>query len=401
MDRLRTGRGHRGGETLSAGGESQINVFPAAAGWTTAHLGLAGGFAASRRWTMSSRPAFQGSFAVIGCGLIGRKRVAALTRLAARAGAAGTTPLRYTCDLDAGRAADLAKTVPGCVGVTDPAVVFADERVSAVIISTLNASLAPLALAAIRAGKHVLIEKPGALNAAQLRGLQEAARRTGGRVRLGYNHRFHPALQQARTLIDQGALGPLMFLRARYGHGGRKGYDREWRADATQSGGGELIDQGVHLIDLAGWFLGDFPRVDGHAATYFWDMKVDDNAFLSLRTAAGQTAWLHVSCTEWKNLFSLEIYGRDAKIAIDGLGGSYGVERLAFYRMLPEMGPPETTIHEYPRGDESWDLETRAFVEDIQLNREPSPGLAEGIRTLEIVEQIYRRSGFPVSEAGL
>lgn len=331
-------------------------------------------------------------FAVIGCGLIGRKRVLALGK---------NPPLLYTCDLDAARAADLAKLAPGCTAITDSAVALADPRVTAVIVSTLNASLAPIALAAVRAGKHVLVEKPGALNAAQLRTIQSAARATGAKVRLGYNHRFHPALQKARELVDSGALGPLMFLRARYGHGGRKGYDREWRADTKLSGGGELIDQGVHLIDLAGWFLGDFPTVEGHAATYFWDMKVDDNAFLSLRTAANQTAWLHVSCTEWKNLFSLELYGRDAKLALDGLGGSYGLERLAFYKMLPEMGPPETTIWEYPRGDESWALETRTFLEDIRLDREPSPGLAEGIRTLEIVEQIYRRSGFEVSEAGL
>src|SRR5437764_10325665 len=148
-----------------------------------------------------------------------------------------------------------------------------------------------------------------------------------------------------------------MFLRARYGQGGRIGYDKEWRADAKLSGGGELIDQGVHLIDLAQWFLGDFSEVSGHAATYFWEMPVDDNAFLNLRTPAGQTAWLHVSCTEWKNLFSLELYGRNAKLAIDGLGGSYGVERLTLYKMHPEMGPPETTAREYPGGDVSWDRE--------------------------------------------
>lgn len=331
-------------------------------------------------------------FAVIGCGLIGRKRVAALGK---------NPPLLYTCDLDAARAADLAKLAPGCKAVTDYTTVLADARVTAVIVATLNASLAPITLAAVRAGKHVLVEKPGALNAAQLRTIRDAAKQTGSRVRLGYNHRYHPALQKAHELVTSGAMGPLMFLRARYGHGGRKGYDREWRADPALSGGGELIDQGVHLIDLAGWFLGDFPTVEGHAATYFWDMKVDDNAFLSLRTAAGQTAWLHVSCTEWKNLFSLELYGRDAKIAVDGLGGSYGVERLTFYKMLPEMGPPETTAFEYPRGDNSWADETRAFVQDIQQNREPSPGLAEGIRVLEIVEQIYRKSGFEVSEAGL
>jgi len=319
-------------------------------------------------------------FAIIGCGLIGRKRAAALKQ----------ARLLYACDLDAARAAALAGTVPGCQAITDHAVALRDPAVGAVIISTLNAALAPISLAAVRAGKHVLVEKPGALTAAQLREVQAAAARTGARVRLGYNHRFHPALRQARALLDAGAVGPLMFLRGRYGHGGRKGYDREWRADPKLSGGGELIDQGVHLIDLAGWFLGDFATVDGHCATYFWDMPVDDNAFLSLRTAAGQTAWLQVSCTEWKNLFSLEIYGRDAKIAIDGLGGSYGPERLTFYKMLPQMGPPETKVWEYPAGDDSWGLETEAFLDDIRLDREPAPGLREGIRVLETVEMIYQ-----------
>ncbi|MCX6955667.1 MAG: Gfo/Idh/MocA family oxidoreductase [Verrucomicrobia bacterium] len=332
------------------------------------------------------------NFAVIGCGLIGRKRVLALGK---------NPPLLYTCDLDPARAADLARLAPGCTATTDYTVALADPRVHAVIVSTLNASLAPIALAAVRAGKHVLVEKPGALNAAQLRTVLAAAQHTGVRVRLGYNHRYHPALQKARELLESGVLGPLMFLRARYGHGGRKGYDREWRADPALSGGGELIDQGVHLIDLASWFLGDFPTVSGHATTSYWDMKVDDNAFLSLRTATGQTAWLHATCTEWKNLFSLELYGRDAKLSIDGLGGSYGVEKLTYYKMLPEMGPPDITSWEYVRGDDSWALETRAFVDDIRLAREPSPGLREGIRTLEIVEEIYRQSGYPVSMAGL
>ena len=139
----------------------------------------------------------------------------------------------------------------------------------------------------------------------------------------------------------------------------------------------------------------DFAAVDGHAATFYWDMKVDDNAFLSLRTAAGQTAWLHVSCTEWKNMFSLELYGRDGKISVDGLGGSYGTERLTYHRMLPQMGPPETATWEFPGKDGSWAAETAAFVEDIRGARTPSPGLREGIRVLEIVESIYKKSGYP------
>jgi predicted dehydrogenase len=340
---------------------------------------------------MGDKQQNQPGVAIIGCGLIGKKRAQQL----------GSARLLYACDLNAERAADLAKLAPGCRATTHFQDPLADSEVTAVIVSTLNAALAPITLAAVKAGKHVLVEKPGALNASQLRTIQEAAQTAGVGVRIGYNHRFHPALQKARELIDRGDLGPLMFLRGRYGHGGRKGYDREWRADPALAGGGELIDQGVHLIDLAGWYLGGFAQVEGHAITSFWDMQVDDNAFLSLRTAAQQTAWLHVSCTEWKNLFSLEIYGRDAKIAIDGLGGSYGVERLSFYKMLPAMGPPETTIFEYPRGDDSWAIETHLFLEDIRLKREPSPGLREGIRVLEVVEEIYRRSGFPVSTASL
>lgn len=324
-------------------------------------------------------------FAIVGCGLIGKKRAAALC----------SVPLLYACDVDPTRAAALAATKAGCRAIADYREALGDKNVDAVIVSTLNASLAPIAADCARAGKHVLIEKPGGLSAAQLREIQAAAGTSAAKVRLGYNHRFHPAIQKARALIDDGAIGPLMFLRARYGHGGRKGYDREWRADPKLSGGGELIDQGVHLIDLAGWFLGEFPTVEGHATTSFWDMQVDDNAFLSLRTSSGQTAWLHVSCTEWKNLFSLEVYGRDGKLAIDGLGGSYGVERIAFYKMLPQMGPPETTVWEFPAGDDSWRLETEAFIEDISAGREPSPGLREGIRTLEIVAEIYHRSGYP------
>jgi predicted dehydrogenase len=321
--------------------------------------------------------------AIVGCGLIGRKRALAL------AGA----KLTLACDLDQARANAIASLSPGCQAVID----FQDvlrSPVQMVIVATANHVLASLALEAVRAGKHVLIEKPGAIAASELETLSAEAPSHGVQVRIGYNHRYHPALQKAREIVDSGAIGELMFLRGRYGHGGRVGYEKEWRADPKLSGGGELIDQGVHLIDLAQWFLGDFTDVSGHAATYFWQMPVDDNAFLNLRTAKGQTAWLQVSCTEWKNLFSLEIYGRTGKLHLEGLGGSYGVERLAFYQMLPAMGPPDTTIFEYPRGDDSWRIEMAEFLEDIRLGRTPQPGVREGLATLRIVETIYRSSGY-------
>jgi predicted dehydrogenase len=316
--------------------------------------------------------------AIVGCGLIGQKRSRALP--GAR--------VVVCCDPLSDRAESLAKAT-GASCTSDWRDVVGRDDVDIVVVATTNDMLAPVTLAAIEAGKHVLVEKPAARSVAEIAPLLEAAERRSVCVRVGFNHRYHPALLKAREIVDSGAAGELMFLRGRYGHGGRIGYDKEWRADPQIAGGGELIDQGVHLIDLARWFLGDFTNVDGFAKTYYWDMPVDDNAFLLLRTAREQTAFLHVSCTEWKNLFSLEIYGRTGKLQIDGLGGSYGTERLTFYRMLPEMGPPETTTWEYPRGDQSWELEFREFLDDIALHRTPAAGLADAQAALAVVRQIY------------
>jgi predicted dehydrogenase len=337
---------------------------------------------------MTSPPSFSAKLhprvALIGCGLVGQKRFHLLP----------PGSVTMTCDQVRGRAEKLAALSSTCRATDSVEQVFASPDVDVVMIATVNAALAPLARQALASDKHVLVEKPGGIRSREIADLEELARQRKRHVRVGFNHRYHPACVKAHEILASGALGPLLFLRGRYGQGGRVGYDKEWRADPRLSGGGELIDQGVHLIDLAGSILGEFARVDGHAATYFWEMPVEDNAFLSLRTAEGQTAWLHVSCTEWKNLFSLEIYGRCGKLHWEGLGGSYGVERLAYHKMLPEMGPPETTIFEYPRGDQSWKIEMEEFFEDIRLGRTPVPGLKEAKAVLEVVEQIYARSGF-------
>ena len=321
--------------------------------------------------------------AIVGCGLIGQKRLNNLP----------IGSVAVACDLNLERAQKLAAQSPGCIATNSVEQAVTNPNVDVVMIATLNSSLAPVACEAAAAGKHVLVEKPGAINLSELDRLAEIAAEKSVQVRVGYNHRYHPACLKALELFRSGALGEMMFVRGRYGHGGRIGYDKEWRADPKVSGGGELIDQGVHLIDLAGIFLGEFTNVEGHAATYFWNMPVDDNPFLSLRNAAGNTAWLHVSCSEWKNLFSLEIYGRNAKLHWEGLGGSYGVERLTYYKMLPQMGPPETTIWEFPRGDESWKIEMQEFFEDIRLARTPVPGLKEAKAALKVVEQIYAKGG--------
>ncbi|MBV8841327.1 MAG: Gfo/Idh/MocA family oxidoreductase [Bryobacterales bacterium] len=317
--------------------------------------------------------------AIIGCGLIGQKRASAL----------GAAELAVTCDVIPERAAALARTVKDCKTAVNWETAVTSPSIDIVVIATTHDLLAPIAAAAAANSKHVLIEKPGARSSAELDCVAEAAARTGVSVRVGFNHRYHRALRKAREVFDSDLLGPLMFIRGRYGHGGRIGYDKEWRSRPEISGGGELIDQGMHLIDLARWFLGDFVKVQGSIATFYWDMPVEDNGFLLLETAQGQTAFLHASCTEWKNLFSLEIYGRNGKLEINGLGGSYGPERLAYYQMLPQMGPPPTTIWEYPMPDDSWQAEFQDFLEDIRLGRQPDPGIAAAQASLRVVETVY------------
>jgi predicted dehydrogenase len=296
--------------------------------------------------------------------------------------------------VDLSRARYVASFSPACLAGKDWRELLARADIDAIIVATPQDLHVEIARAAISAGIHVLIEKPAARHVDELLGLPQLAAEHDVRVRVGFNLRYHRAFQQARRLVDSGILGALLFVRARYGHGGRPGLAGEWRAQPQRSGGGELIDQGVHLIDLARWFLGEFVEVNGFAHTYFWDMPVDDNAFMVLKTTTKQVAFLHVSCTEWKNTFSWELYGRDGKLQVDGLGGSYGVERLSFYKNLPEMGPPETTIWEYPMADNSRETEMAEFIEDIRAARAPSAGLPDAIAALAVVAKIYADSGY-------
>lgn len=322
--------------------------------------------------------------AIIGCGLIGNKRAQSL-----KGG-----HLLYCVDKNLQRAQCLASQVSGCQVLSSWQEIMTKPEIDIVIVATTHEVLTEISLAAIKAEKNLLIEKPGARFSKELEPVIDAMEKSNVVVKVGFNHRYHKALSKAYEIYQTGELGELMFIRARYGHGGRIGYDKEWRSNPELSGGGELLDKGIHLVDLSRWFLGEFVEVEGFAHTYYWDRPVDDNGFILLKTAAKQSAFLHASCTEWKNLFSFEIYGKKGKLDIQGLGGSYGVERLSYYKMLPHMGPPETFIWEYPMGDDSWQHEFTALVEDIKFQRPANPGLRDAHAALTIVEKIAQGSGY-------
>jgi predicted dehydrogenase len=263
--------------------------------------------------------------AIVGCGLIGHKRARAL----------GGARLTACADLALDRAEALACTVAGAAATDDWRAAVDRSDVDLVVVSTVNDSLAEIARAAVEAGKHVLVEKPAGRSVAEIDSVIAAAASRRRLVRVGFNHRYHPALRKARELFDAAALGEMMFVRDRYGHGGRPGYDREWRSNPDLSGGGELIDQGVHLIDLARWFLGD--RAGHRLRT---PTSGTCRSTTTRSCCCAPRARRRRSCTSaapnGRTSFSLEIYGKSAKLQIDG-PAQHGVERLTFYEMLPEM----------------------------------------------------------------
>lgn len=316
---------------------------------------------------------------IIGAGLIGNKRAANL---------AGQK-LTYVSDIKESLAKSLAEKY-NCKYSTNYLDLL-NSNVDIVIISTSNNMLIPIAIEAVKRNKHVLIEKPGARNPLEMKKLVDAVNGTNIKVKVGFNHRYHPAIIKAKEILKNEDVGEIMFIRGRYGHGGRIGYDKEWRAKKEISGGGELLDQGCHLIDLGRMFLGDFKEVFGFTASYFWDMEVEDNGFALLKTSKGQIMQIHASWTEWKNLFSFEIMCKKAKIEISGLGGSYGTETLTLYKMKPEMGPPDKEVFIFEGEDKSWSLEFEDFVQAIKHNR-GLLDLDDGYKTLKIINIIYGNS---------
>ena len=296
--------------------------------------------------------------AIVGCGLIGDKRAGALRAQDEVVGA--TDPV-------AERAQALVTRYGGraCRGIDE----LLGLEPDVVIVATTHDQLTPMSERALGAGAHVLVEKPAGLGTAQIERLIQATQDARRVAKVGFNHRFHPAISELAAEVHSGRHGELMHLRARYGHGGRVGYDREWRAQPARSGGGELIDQGMHLLDLTHWIVGPLPLHSALLRTHFWDTEVEDNAALILGSGDDRRApWamLHVTWTEWKNTFSLEVYCRTAKLQVDGLVRSYGTQKLRIYRMRPELGPPDLEERDYPDEDRSWTAEWEHLTAAIE-----------------------------------
>jgi len=335
---------------------------------------------------------------LVGCGLIGNRRARVVSESA-------DDDLVIVADVDMARAVAVAQTT-SCEAASDWRDVTEREDLDIIIVSTPNMFLMPVAVSALARGKHVLCEKPLGRNSAEAQLMVDAARKAKVVLKTGFNHRHHPAIRKAHELCSQGVIGKPMFVRAVYGHGGRPGYHKEWRGDPELAGGGELLDQGVHIIDLCRWFLGEFTHVTGCTVTSFWDLgylesshppapgdsgrrRLEDNAFVTMQTADERVAQFHTSWTQWKNRFSFEVLGRDGYALVNGLGGSYGTESLTIGQRRPEGGVPTEEILEYPGADLSWNVEWEHFRQAIQEGRDPLGSAADGLGAMRLIDAIY------------
>lgn len=290
----------------------------------------------------------------------------------------------------------------GCDWVTDPALLLADSSIEAVFVCVPNALIPGLTVEALNAGKHVFCEKPPGRMVTDIELMRKAETRAGGKVLMfGFNHRFHPAMQEAKRLIEAGELGTLCWLKGTYGKSGGNAFERSWRNDPSVSGGGILLDQGIHMIDLFRMYAGDFQKAKAFCGTNYWtEFSVEDNAFVILENEQGQHGLLHSSATLWRHTFRLEMGLTEGYLRIEGFlskSGSYGRETLTVGRRQFEdvsraAGIPEETVYAYDK-DESWAMEAENFARCIESGMVPAECSShDALRAMELVFAAYADS---------
>lgn len=320
--------------------------------------------------------------AIIGAGNIGKVRAQAIRR-------SGMSRVVCIADLDQPRAVALAAET-GAQASHDWQPVLKDPGVDAVVICTPTKFHATAAIAALRARKHVLCEKPLARSVAEAGEIVAAAEAEGRLLKTGFNYRYMNHVRKAKELIEAGALGPTYFLRCRFGHGGRPGYEKEWCTDLDISGGGVLLEQGIHILDLVRYLLGEPARITASNSCFFWNFpEVEDNSFVEIQTIASQVAQLHISWTQWTNVLSLEIFGCDGYLQLSGRDGHYGPQRLVWGKRQVNHSRPVEETFEFRTENTSWDSEWVDFVDAIRSGTQPMGSMNDGLRALQLVEGAY------------
>ncbi len=267
-------------------------------------------------------------------------------------------------------------------------------------VCTPNVFSPEICIKALKKGIHVFCEKPPGRNVADIQAIHKA-QKPGLKLMFGFNHRWHPGIIKAKVIIDSGRMGRIINLRGLYGKSGGVKFKQSWRNDKNVSGGGILLDQGIHMLDLFRHFSGDFTDIRCFANKAFWNLDVEDNAYVILKGKQGVDAMLHSSATFWKHTFRIDITLEGGYVVVEGLlskTGSYGREQLIVARRQFEdeahaVGNPSEEITYFDR-DQSWDLEVEEFVRCIREDKPVSLASADdALAVMQIIEKAYVDAG--------
>lgn len=272
-----------------------------------------------------------------------------------------------------------------------------DSDVDAVFVCTPNRFAPDVVIAALEAGKHVFCEKPPGRTMEDIERIIETEGRHPDQIlKFGFNHRYHLGILEAKKIVDTQQYGRVLWARGTYGKGERVAEVGAWRNDPGLAGGGILLDQGIHMLDLLRFFLGDFNEIKSMCTTAFWNTPMEDNAFALLRGEEGRIAMLHSSYTQWKHSFQLDICFADGYLTVDGMPStsrSYRDERITHARRRTGDGftvgnPPEET--RFFNHDPSWEMELDEFVDCIRYRRPVRHGSsADAYEAMRMVHAIY------------
>jgi 1,5-anhydro-D-fructose reductase (1,5-anhydro-D-mannitol-forming) len=310
---------------------------------------------------------------------------------------------RHTAVDASGKAAVRAVYEPGPADtgplerLGSPEEVLRHPALDAVFICTPNHLNKPLTIAALQAGKHVFCEKPPAFTAAEVEEIRAVEQSSGRKLMYGFNHRHHESVRTMKRLVESGAHGRLLWMRGRYGKSVDESYFRDWRSDRRLAGGGILLDQGIHMLDLFLSLAGDFDEVQAMVSSLYWNLPgIEDNVFANFRNRrTGVVASLHSTMTQWRHLFSLEVFLEKGHFVLNGLktqSGSYGDEVLTVSRNR-SVAPAATYEEEDTtvfHADNSWTDETEVFLEAVIEDRPvQSGGSKDALKVMRLIDAIY------------
>jgi predicted dehydrogenase len=278
--------------------------------------------------------------------------------------------------------------------------VLSDPEVNAVFVCTPNHRIKPLVIAALQAGKHVFSEKPPGKCAGDVEEMIAAEQSSAGKTLMfGFNHRHHGSIQKMKQIIDSGSMGRVLWMRGRYGKEVDASFFEGWRADPNLAGGGIMLDQGIHMLDLFLHLGGGFDEVHAFVSNLFWKIEgIEDNVFAILRSSkTGACASLHSTMTQWRYLFSLEVFCERGALVLNGLktnSGAYGDEDLAIKHndVDPEEGRFEREEHIIYHSDTSWLNEVKMFFSSIESASPVKLGSSQdALALMRVMDKIYAR----------